>query len=232
MEEPKEYWKQKVDEFRKAGKFEQAVKALDKIQEIEKEEKQADYWYKKSRHYFEIKNYEKARESILKELELENKSYAHFFLLGEILYNLGRNEEAIESLNKASEEHARKQLRSSIKMDQMKNFRKFEEVVRYSNEAYQQKELDSDYWYLKGRILFKLGKFDEASLCLETALQNNESDINLQYEFAKSEFWRENKKIAIKILKNIISKNSSIKNRLVNDDDFHKFKDELLTKIL
>ena len=30
MEEPKEYWEQQAEELRKAGKFEKAVKALDK----------------------------------------------------------------------------------------------------------------------------------------------------------------------------------------------------------
>ena len=228
MEEPKEYWEQQAEELRKAGKFEKAVKALDKVQTILKEEKQEDFWFKKSRQCFEIGNYQQARDAIFKDLELGNKSYNRFLLLGEILYNLGNNEEAIESLNKASEEFARKQLRSSIKMDQMRKVRKFEEVVRYSTEGHRQQELDSGYWHLRGLILFKLSKFDEASSCLETALNDNKLDINLQYDFAKSELWNENKQNAIKILKDITSKDSSIKEKIREDKDFHKFKEELL----
>ena len=38
MVEPKELWTSKADELKKAGKFEEAIKFLDKVQELEKEE--------------------------------------------------------------------------------------------------------------------------------------------------------------------------------------------------
>lgn len=228
MEEPKKYWTQKANELKKAGKFEKAVKALDKIKEIEKDEQQEDYWYKRAVQYYEIGDYEEGKNAIYRDFEIGNKSFNHFFLLGKILHSLEKNEEAIESLNKASEEYARKRLRSSIKIDQMKNVRKFEEAVRYSKEVFQEKDLDSEYWHLKGLILFKLKKFDKASSCFEIALQTNERDINLQYDYAKSEAWRENQDKALEILKKIFSKEPSVKERLKEDKEFEMIKENQL----
>lgn len=226
MDEPKEYWAQKAEELKKDGKFEEAVKALDKIHEIENEEKQVDYMYKKAIQYYNIGNLEQAKNTIYSDLQAGHKSYEHFFLLGKILYELEKNEEALEALNKASEEHARRYLKSSIKMEQMKNVRKFEDAVKYSKQVVQENNLNSNYWHLKGNVLFKLRKFDESSSCFETALEKNESDINLQYDLAKSEAWRKNKQKTFDILTEISSKEPSIKGKLRTDSEFDIIREE------
>ena len=86
MADPKQYWTSKAEELKKAGKFEEAIKILDKVQQIEKEEKQDDFWSKKAAHYCEIGEYEQAKDAIYKDFERGHKSYDMFFLLGKILH--------------------------------------------------------------------------------------------------------------------------------------------------
>lgn len=226
MVEPKEYWANKAEEYKKAGKFEDAVQALDKLKEIEKEEKQDDFWYQKAIQYSEIGDYEKAKESLYKDLEVGNKTYDHFFFLGKILHFLKKDEESLECLNKASEEQARKQMRNTLKVDQMKNVRKFEDAVKYSDQTRQENRLNSDYWHLKGLVLFNLRKFQESSSCFETALQTDKNNQNILYEWAKSELGKGNKPKSLEILKQICSKDPDLKERVLEDQDFYKLKSE------
>ena len=50
MVEPKEHWISKVEQLKKSRNFEEAIKILDKVQEIEKEENNENFWYKKARN--------------------------------------------------------------------------------------------------------------------------------------------------------------------------------------
>ncbi len=82
MVDPKEHWARKADELKKAGKFEEAVGILDKVQEIEKEEKDDNFWYKKANHSCELGEYDQALDELKKDLEINQKSYETFFLIG------------------------------------------------------------------------------------------------------------------------------------------------------
>ena len=171
MAEPKEYWVKKAQELKNSGELEEAIKILDKIAKIEKEEKGEEFWLSKAKHYFEIKEYEQAKEAISKDLERGHKTFEMFFLLGQIMYQLKNYEESLEYYNKASEEHSSKFMKQKLKIEQMKNVRKFEDAVKYSDAVYQTKKLDSDYWHHKGKTLLKLGKIDEGTSCLEKSLE-------------------------------------------------------------
>ena len=226
MVDPKEYWESKAEELKKTGKFEEAIKIMDKIQEIEKEEKQDDFWNKKAIHYCEIGEYEQAKDAIYKDLERDHKSYDTFFLLGKIMYQLKNYEESLECYNKASEEYSRKNLRNTLKIDQMKNVRKFEEAVKYSDMVHQTKQLDSEYWFQRGLVLFSLKKFRDSSSCFESALQTNQDNPQYQYEFAKSELWVGNKEKTYEFLEKAVSAESQIKEKLKLDGEFDQIKDE------
>ena len=171
MEDPKTYWASKAEELKKVGKFEEAVKALDKIQHIGIEEKADNFWFKKAENYFEIKEYEKAKDALYNDLERGHKTFDIFLLLGKTMYELKNYEESLECFNKASEEHSSKHMKQTLKIDQMKNVRKFEEAVKYSDMVNQTKGLDSDFWHHKGKTLLKLGKTEEGSSCFEKSLK-------------------------------------------------------------
>ena len=171
MVEPKEYWEKKVQELKNSGEFEEAIKILDKIAKIEKEETGEEFWYNKAKHYFEIKEYGQAKDAINKDFERGRKNFERFFLLGKIMYQLKNYEESLECYNKASEEHSSKFMKQKLKIEQMKNVRKFEDAVKYSDAVLQIKQLDADYWHHKGKTLLKLGKIDEGTSCLEKSLE-------------------------------------------------------------
>lgn len=226
MVEPKEHWALKADEFKKSGKFEEAIKMLDKIEEVKREEKEDDFWHKKAIHYCEIGEYEQAKDALDKDLEINQKSYDSFFLMGKILYKLKNYEESLECCNKASEEYNRQHLRHTHKIDQMKNVNKFEEAVKYSDLVYQEKELDYEYWYQKGMVLVKLKKFNEASSCFETILKKNQNNPKILYELAKSELWAGNRQNSLTILEKACKVDSQIKEKLRIDNDFDEIAED------
>lgn len=232
MSEPKEHWASKAEEFKKEGKFEEAIKMLDKVRELEKEEKEDDFWYKKAINFCDIGEYEQAKQSLSKDLEVNQKSYESFFLFGKILYKLKKYEESLEYYNKASEEFSRQHLRNSLKIDQMKNVRKFEEAVKYSDLVRQQKQLDSDYWHHKGIVLFSLKKFQQASKCFEMILEENPNQAKSLYELAKSELWAGNKQKSYENLEKACKIEPQIKEKLKVDNNFEQISEEKQFQII
>lgn len=220
MVDPKEHWMIQAERLKKDGKFEEAIKILDKIQEIKKEEKDDDFWYKKGIHLCEIGEYEQAKISLEKDLEINNKSYKTFFLYGKVLHQLKNYEEALEFYNKASEELNSMNLKNSNKIDKMKDVHKFEEAVKYSDLVYQQNQLDSLYWYHRGLALFKLKKFGESSSCFENALEKDQNNPTFLYELAKSELWADNIQKSLKILEKTCSLDPLVREKLKIDKDF------------
>ena len=226
MSEPKEYWALKAEEYKKAGKFEDSVKMLDKVHELEKEDKADDFWHKKAINYCEIGEYEKAKDVLYKDLEINQKSYETFFLMGKIFYELKKYEESLECYNKAVEEHNRQHLKNTQKIDQMKNIRKFEEAVKYSDIVHQEKQLDHEYWYQKGMVLNKLRKFNEASSCFDIILETKQDNPKILYELAKSELWAGNKQKSLEILEKACKIEPQIKEKLKIDMDFEQMAEE------
>lgn len=232
MVDPKEHWAQKAEELKNSGKFEEAIKMLDKAQEVKREEKEDDFWYKKAIHSCEIGEYEQAKDALVKNFEINQKSYDSFFLMGKIFYKLKRYEESLEYLNKSSEEYNRQHLRNTSKIDQMKNVNKFEEAVKYSDLVYQEKEIDPEYWYQKGLVLIKLGKFNESSSCFETILEKNQTNPKFLYGFAKSELGAGNKQKSLEILEKTCKIDSTFKAKLKIDKDFDQITQEKQFKMI
>ena len=231
MTEPKEHWALKAEELKKAGKFEEAIKMLDKVNEVEREEKDSDYWYKKAIHYCEIGEYGPAKIALEKDLA-NKQSYDSFFLMGKILYKLKNYEESLECFNKASEEYNRQHLRHTQKIDQMKNVNKFEEAVKYSDLVYQEKEIDHEFWFHKGMTLNKLKKFNDASLCFENILEKKPDNPKILYELAKSELWAGNQQKSLEILERACKLDSHVKEKLRIDKDFESISEERQFQIM
>ena len=232
MTDPKEHWALKADEFKKAGKFEEAIKMLDKVNEVEREEKDFDHWYKKAIHFCEIGEYVPAKNALEKDLETKQKSYDSFFLMGKILYKLKNYEESLECFNKASEEYNRRHMRHTHKIDQMKNVNKFEEAVKYSDLVYQEKEIDQDFWFQKGMTLNKLKKYNEASLCFENILEKKQNNPKILYELAKSELWSGDRQKSLEILEKACKLDSHVKEKLRIDKDFEQLSEEKKFQIM
>ena len=232
MVEPKEHWETKAQELKKSGKFEEAIEVLNKVQELEKEEKADDFWYKKAIHYCELGEYEQGIDALYKDLEINQKSYETFFLLGKILYELKKYEEALEFYNKASEERNRQHMKNTQKIDQMKNVHKFEEAVKYSDKVYQEKTLDDAYWHHKGMALFSLKKFNEAASSFKIALEVSPDNPKILYELAKSELCAGNNEESFKILEKACHIDPSNKEKLRVDKYFDQVSEEKQFRII
>ena len=226
MTDPKEHWAEKAEELKKNRKFEEAIKMLDKVQEVKREEKEDNFWYKKAINYCEIGEYEQAKDTLEKDLEINQKSFDSFFLMGKIFYKLKKYEESLECYNKASEEYNSQHLRHTNKIDQMKNVKKFEEAVKYSDLVYQEKELGEEFWHNKGMTLIKLEKFNDASSCFETILEKKQNNPKILYELAKSELWAGNKLRTLEILEKACNLDSQVKEKLRIDKDFDQISEE------
>lgn len=226
MADPKKYWSDKAEKLKKEGKFEEAIKILDKIQEIKKTEKQDDFWYKKGLHLCEIGEYEQARDALNKDIEKNQRSYNSFFLMGKILYHLKEYEKSLECYNKASEEYNRKHMKNIHKVDHMKNANKFEEAVKYSDLVYREKDLSEEFWYSKGKTLVSLRKYDEALSCFKNILKENPKNSKALYESAKLELQIGNKQKALDILETACFLESLIREKLRVDKDFEQISDE------
>jgi tetratricopeptide (TPR) repeat protein len=146
--------------------------------------------------------------------------------MGKIFYQLKKYEESLEFYNKASEEYSSQHLRNVNKIDQMKNVKKFEEAIKYSDKVYQGKEIDDEFWYQKGLVLNKLKKFIEASLCFKKILKKNKNNSKILYELAKSEMWTGNTQGSLQILENACLLDYNIKEKLRIDNDFKPISEE------
>ncbi len=232
MVDPKEHWATKAEELKKARKFEEAIGILDKVQEIEKEERANDFWYKKAIHSCELGEYDQALNELKKDLEINQKSYETFFLIGRVLYELKKYEESIEFYNKASEERNRQHMQNTQKIDQMKNVHKFEEAIKYSDKVYQEKALDDTYWFHKGMALFSLKKFNEASSSFKIALELSQDNPKILYELARSELGVGNNEESFKILEKACLIDPSNKEKLRIDKHFDQVSEEKQFRII
>lgn len=190
------------------------------LKKIWKLEKERNFWYQKALNYFEIEEYGKAKDAIVKDIEIHKENYENLFLLGKVHYNLKNYEESLEYYHKALEQHGKHQLRNTVKIDQMKNVRKFEEAVKYSDMVYQTVEIGHEYWYCKGLVLFNLGKFDKASSCFEAGLEVSQDNPKILYELSKSELRAGNKQRSCEILEKACTVDPQIKEKLRDDKDF------------
>ncbi len=232
MVEPREHWILKAEQLKKEGRFEEAIKILDKVNEIKNEERDVDFWYKKAQNYCEIGEFEQAKDTLYKDLEINSKKYETYFLLGKVLCSLKKYEESLECYNKASEIHDSKHLRTAQKVDQMKKVHKFEEAIKYSDLLYQEKPLDPDYWDHRGRVLFHLKKFNESSKCFKKCLEINPDDPKILYELAKSELFEGNKKKSLDMLEKIYKIDPRITEKLSIDEDFEQVFQEKQFRII
>ena len=226
MVDPKDYWASKANKLKNTGKFEEAVKILDKIIKIENEDVSKDYWYDKAKQFFEIGEYEQAEKFLLKGLERDHKSYENFLLLGKILYNLERYEESLECYNKAFEEYSSKKMKQKLKVEQMKRVRKFEEAIKYSDIIKQTKEIDSDYWYNKGKTFLMLKKIEQVFHCFEKALDLDKKNPDLFYDFARAELLAGNQIRSTELLEAACLLKPNLIKKLIKDRDFTELNDQ------
>ena len=212
-------YNEKATELKKQGKFEEALKFADKAQEVKKEEKSDNFWYKKAVRCCEFGEYEEAIDCLDKDLSVHKKSYETYFLKGLILIQLKNSAEAIECFNKASEERNQRYLQNSKKADQMKKVHKFEKALQYTDLTVNEKPLDSEFWHNKGIAYFKLKKYENAIDCFTKAQQEKEIP-KILYDQAKCELFLGNEEKGLDFLEKSCNLDPTSREKLRVDNDF------------
>lgn len=208
----------------KEKKFEEALKIIDEVQQIKKEQKSTDFWYVRGLRLCDVGEYEQALECFDNDLTLNQKSFNVFFKKGQVLFQLKRYAEAVECFNKSSEIHHQQYLQSKEKAQQLKKVRKFEKSLIYYDLAAHKKPLNESFWYYKGMALFKLQKYDMASSCFTKALEIKH-DKKILYELAKCDLFLGNVIKCLEILEEICDSDPFNKEKLRVDVDFSSLSD-------
>jgi len=170
----------------------------------------------------EFGEYEDAIKCLDKDLLVHTKSYEVYFLKGLIHTQLKKYAEAIECFNKASEERNQQYLQNSKKIERMKNVRKFEKALIYTDLAVvNEKQLDDDFWHSKGIAFFKLQKYEDAKECFTNALEIKE-EPKILYDQAKCELFLGNEEESLDFLKKSCNLDPINKEKLKVDDEFRQ----------
>jgi len=220
MEDIPSIYNKKAEESKKARKFEEALKFTDKAAEVKEEEKSENYWYKKAVRCCEFGEYEEAITCLDLDLSVHKKSYETYFLEGLILIQLKKYAEAIEFFNKAAEERNQQYLQHSKKVDHMKEARKFEKALIYTDLAVNEKPLDDEFWYDKGIAFFKLKKYENAKECFTNALEVKGDNPKIVYEQVKCELFLGNEEKSLDMLKKVCDLDPNSREKLRVDNDF------------
>jgi tetratricopeptide (TPR) repeat protein len=96
---------------------------------------------------------------------------------GTILVNLGRNEEALDLLRKASEIDPEDSSLWDRQARALSNLGRYEEAVEAANKSLKVNPVNHPLLGVKGLALFNLGRYDDALSCLDEALRMDPEDI-------------------------------------------------------
>ncbi len=223
MEDLASNFNEKAEKLKKDRKFEEALKLTDKVQEIQKEQRDSDYWYKRGMRFAELGEYEKALDCYNKDLTIHEKSYTVFLERGKILLQLKKFAEALESFNKAAEIRNQHFLQYTKKAHYLKNSRRFEKALLYTDNAMNENILDELFWYYKGMALLKLKKYNDAYDCFEKSIEIKK-DATCMYDLAKCLLLLGDEEKSIDILRKIQNQ-PGIKEKLKIDLDFASIED-------
>jgi len=232
MVSPKKHWENKAEDLKKERKFEEAVEILDKVKEVEHDERSNDFWYKKAVHCCEIGEYEQAKDALFKDLEINENQHKTLFLLGKIFLELHLYEESLEYLNKALEYHDSKILKNINKIELMKNVNKFEQAVIYTDNLNQESDLDDSYWFYKGTVFLKLNKFKDAISSYILALEKNPNNPKILYGLSKAELGMGHKEKTLELLEIVCTMDPANKKKVKSDADFNTISSEKRFQII
>ena len=219
MSKPEEYWLEKAEKMKKQGKFEEYVRCMDKVEEIDDSQNE-DYWHKRAVSFLEIKNYEEALKCFDNDLQTKKPNFESFFEKGRVLFLLKKYAEAVECFNKAWEIKYEDYLKFNTKGETLKNYKKFEKAVMQFDEAHSIDGIPESFWYLKGSAEFKIGEFQEGLDTSNEGLKQNPKDSELLYNKAKCLHRLKNKNDCFENLSNALRNEPTLIKKIETDEDW------------
>jgi superkiller protein 3 len=186
-------WKQQGKYLFASGKYEEAIKCLNRV--IQKDPEDVESWIFKGRSlYYQhkymdaMRSYEKAincdpeNEDGLKGIiqccdkliELNPKSSDALDNKVAALMSLGKCEDAAEICNKDLEFSLKNApMVWNWKGDALRGQNRYEDAIKYYNKTLKQDPGNEDAWVSKGKALFLLGKAGESIKCCDKASELN-----------------------------------------------------------
>ena len=225
MEDPVEFWRKKAEVCRKSGKFEEALKYLNKALEFEGARKKEKFWYKKALALFETGEYEESIKCLDKELQVSKDDSDVYFGKAIALFALHQYVESVECFNKSYEINYGKYLKTLNQANSLKNHKKMEQVVEYYDTLNKFAPPHFNFWFYRGLALHKIKKFDEAIESYDKALEMKPEDSSIIiYHKARSELEAGRQDKCIELLEEACEMDSSNKKLLKIDPVFEELR--------
>ena len=225
MSSPDEYWLKKADSLKLDGKFEEAIKALDKASEIKKSEKKSDFWCQKGMALVEMGKYDEAINCFENDLKSNGPTFQTLFEKASVLLLTKKYSESLEQFNKAYEINIEELMRHENQAKMLKDYKKFEKSLIHSDIAVKIQHIPPRFWSLKGSALYGIKKFNEAIECYQKALDLEKNDSELIYDLAKSQLMLGNIEECLIFLEKACKLDSKICKILFVDPIFEKLED-------
>ena len=164
----------KGDDLRISGKYEEAIIHYDKAIEINPH--YAAAWEFKIECLRNLGRLQEALQCSNKAIEINPNPWEFLCYKGQCLHDLSQLDEAIECYDKALQIDSKNFLVLHIKGISLSSLGRFEEAIRCYDKAIEQCPIVSSFWDSKGIAFHNWGRFKEAIKCFEKALQQNGRD--------------------------------------------------------
>ncbi len=164
-------WHRKGTEFQKQGRAKEALECFNKAIEINPSFEPP--WVDRVRIFVDAQKYDDALSYADATLGLHRNSGDALKLKGAALIHLGRDEEALDSLRRASEINPKDGGVWELRARVLSNLGRHKEVVECASESLITNPTNHQLIGAKGFALFNLGRYDDALSSLNEALRLN-----------------------------------------------------------
>jgi tetratricopeptide (TPR) repeat protein len=162
-------WNNKGGSLYTLGRYEEAIRCLDKALELDPRHSNA--WTNKGNSLDNLGHHEEAIGCYEKTIELDPRDAAAWYNKGASLESMGRNEEAIRYYEKTIELDPRFAVAWNNKGTSLEHLGRFEEAILCFDKALELDPCHSNAWTNKGARLERMGCHEEAIRYYDKALE-------------------------------------------------------------
>ncbi len=217
MFDPKEFWLNKAEEFKKLKKIDGALECMEKVRVIENSKNKPNFWFENGFACVEAGHYKEAMECFDKHLEFNPPDFDVMFQKGIVEYLLKNSLEAIEYFNKAWELKYAEHLQMQEQVSALKDHKEYEKAIKYATKLNEPFSIPKEFWQYKGFALAEHGNYEKAIECFDKILSVNPNEPGILFEKSKCELLQGNENNCIELLKKACELDSNLKDRILSD---------------
>ena len=225
-----DYFSRATDLYFK-GKYELALKSIEKVIELEPGDSKA--WYNEGVVLSDLGRDDEALKSIENAIELEPNDFDAWSYKGAILRNLGRHDEALKVFEKAIELESGDSKAWYNKGVVLRDLGRDDEALESIEKAIEFESNDFNAWSSKGVLLRDLGRDDEALESIEKSFELEPKSANVLYNYACIYYSiKGDKEKALSLLRKAIEIDASYKDKSKKDKDLENLWEDEDFKIM